>query len=255
MKPLVRPEDGAQPIDFDDESKVLVSRHARSKRVLFVFTGNDNQMWVTLDLIHKVLSQLDWNIVYLRDPAKLVGYGYGLKQFGSSFRETISGMKDLVRSLGGGKVYCVGNSSGAYAALRYGLDLKATSVLVFAPTTLNARDHGPAEKRGNTLTEIAAAGGFFSDIRKAYARHDSVPGVRIVYGEKYEDDARTATSIADLPGITLEPLEDFDRHDVIAELIIQGRLLHSFTELWNGRRVHTSEHNGERIQPATTGLA
>lgn len=228
-----------QPIDFSDETKVLIHRHERSKRVLLVFTGNDNQMWISINLFHQVLRRLPWNIVYLRNPAKRVGYGYGLRQFGSGFRETVLGMKQLIRTLGGGKVFCIGNSSGAYASVRYGLELNASGVLALAPTTLNPRDEAPAEKRGNSAADIIAAGSFFTDIRKAYQRHDKVPSVTLVYGAQHESDSAAANHAGQLPGVSLEPIDGFAGHDVVAELIIRNELMDTIKALSELRPIST----------------
>lgn len=218
----------AQPIDFEDESKVLFCRRDSSARVLFVFTGSDKQMWLSVKLIHSVLRRFDWNIVYLRDPGKRVGYGSGLQQFGPGFAGTISAIRDFVATLGAQKVYCFGNSSGGYAALRYGLELGAEAVLTFSPTTTSPRETEPED----TLI----ADDDFVDLAAPYRERSAVPRVTIVFGDGHADDAATARHIAALPGVRLVPMIGCDRHDVVAEAILRDQFMPLVTDLSNGKR-------------------
>ena len=73
------------------------------------------------------------------------------------------------------------------------------------------------------------------DMRRLYAEAPSPPRVRIVFGADYWEDRVQAEHMGDLPCVTLQPLDRFDRHNAITELIIRGQFKELLDWFLSGR--------------------
>jgi pimeloyl-ACP methyl ester carboxylesterase len=209
-----RPDEAAP--DFSAEAGVLLARRPHASRVIFVFTGNARMVWMSLHILHQLLPTDDCHIVYLRDTRGL-GYLDGVPELGVGYERTLDGFRRMVASLGGPRVYCVGSSAGGYASLRYALDLGARAVLAFSPLT-NARKLHDLSAGRISVDAIL-------DLRTLYAAAVAPPEVTLVFGEKHAEDAAASRHLAGLPGVTLQAVPHYDRHDVIAQTIATGEFL------------------------------
>jgi hypothetical protein len=211
-------QDDGRP-DFSDDASVLVARRPNASKVIFVFTGAARQVWVSLHVLHQVLPE-DCHIVYLRDTRQLC-YLTGVEGLGTSYDETLAEFRRLIDSLGGSRVYCIGSSGGGYGALRFGLDLGARAVLAFAPST-DASSLAPLFK-GTALEGITdRMPHVFVDIAQLYAAAPAPPSVTLVFGDRQERDAAASRRLSGLSMVTIHPVADYDRHDVIAQTIVTG---------------------------------
>ena len=132
-------------------------------------------------------------------------------------------MRRLVSALGGRRIVCYGNSGGVFAALHYGLDLKAEAVLCLSGTTnisaqfnshlLSGTDNGSANGK---LPEAKV------DLRRAYRIAERPPRARIVYAEHNWDDRLHAEHMKGLPTVTLQAVPGTANHNVIMDLVLRG---------------------------------
>lgn len=206
--------------DFSSDAPVLIARRPEAKKVVFAFTGNARQVWISIHILHQFLWKHDCHVVYLRDPSKLC-YLSGVPGFGQGYQPTLTAMRELIGSLGHPTVYCLGNSGGAYAALRYGHDLGASAVLGFSTSTdvssLLPRLGHPLVSDYRRLTPDLSV-----DLKELYASSATPPRVTLVYGDQHAADAASSIRMGDLPTVTLVPIAGYDRHDVISQTIAVG---------------------------------
>ncbi len=201
---------------------VMIQRRADATRVILVFTGNDQRVWVPVQVFQSYLPE-DAHIVFLRDPSH-AGHKYGLNALGFGYENTLGGLKRLIQSLGAHQIYCIGSSTGGFAAMRYGLDLGAERILAFVPTTYDdTPDLAKLQDFLQTDLHLAQPPGG-DDLRQVYVTAPRRADVTIVYGGANLDDARQARHMQDVPSVTLIELPDYAGHDVVSELIASGQL-------------------------------
>jgi len=219
LKPYTSPVGRSRP-DFEAARGVLIARRPGATRVLLVFTGMAKMVWVSLHVLHQVLPAEGCHIVYLRDALELSYLG-GIPELGEGYEATRAGFRELIASLGGRELYCLGSSGGGYGALRYALDLGARSVLGFAPAT----DPSPVLKAlddAGPHSGAAVPRHLLRDLREVYAAAAAPPRVRLVYGELNAADATASRRLEGLPTVTLHPVAGYEGHDVIAQTIATG---------------------------------
>ena len=126
------PEHAGEPLPFkDDQDKdVQVVERPGASCVVFAFCGRRQRINMPLWLFHRWVSALDdVSVVYLRDFDENHFVG-GIRSLGSR-AETVAALQGIASQLGARRIVCLGNSSGGYAAMRYGLDIGAERVANF----------------------------------------------------------------------------------------------------------------------------
>lgn len=223
--PLVRPDGAATRFDAGDEVRIV--RRPEASKVVFVFTGNARQIWLSVHLFHQILPQ-DCTVVYLQDVRKC-GYVFGLPAFGEGYSGTLDGMRRLIASLDYPEVFVIGSSAGGWSAMRYALDLGATRVLAISPSTdLTVM----ADHRAETASRFGLSGaeavdafppGSF-DLLTLYGDAARPPQLILAFGGGHEKDRDASRRMGGMPEVTLHEVPDYDRHDVMAELIATGEI-------------------------------
>lgn len=203
---------------------VLVQRRKGAHRAILVFTGNDQRVWMPVQIFQTYLPR-DVHIVFLRDPS-MMGHRFGLTALGYGYSATLAGLQRLLASLGVRQVYCIGSSTGGHAAVRYGLDLGARRVLSFVPNICDP-DGGPtlADFEAALQTSLDGAGPPGSDdLREVVLEARDRPEVIIVYGDANAKDREQALRMTGIDGVRLVSVPDYPGHDVVSELISLGQL-------------------------------
>lgn len=119
-------------------AEVQISRSTTSRCVALVFLGLANRAMLPIGVFDRFFAALDISVLYIRDNRRLLGNA-GIETLGSSFEDTIHGLRKLISDLGGQRCITVGSSAGGYPAIRYGLELEAEKILCFSgPTNLTA---------------------------------------------------------------------------------------------------------------------
>ncbi len=206
----------------DPDKDVQIIRCAGSKAVIFAFCGRNHHMNMPLWLFDRWLGRLGSSIVYLRDFDQTHFMG-GIRSLGDR-KATLAALTQIRGELGADRVLCLGNSSGGYGALAYGLDLQAEAALNFVGpvnlepdfnTYLNRAD--AAEAMRSQFPDLPL------DLRAAYLAAPRRPRSFLVYGEQCWDDRLHAEHMAGVPGAALVPVAGLEGHGSIPELIRQGR--------------------------------
>lgn len=194
---------------------------ANSSRTILAFTGRARRLSISVYMMQRILEPFGANIIYLFDPKETFYLG-GIGGLWNGFDATIGLLRRLCDGLGTQALYCFGQSTGGYGALRYGLELEARAVLAFSPMILHA-------KRPRALARIGAALGRpvdadEVDLRRLFLARGGAPHATVICGERNRTDMLSAAELADLPNVEHRPLPDVSDHAVITNLLRNGAL-------------------------------
>jgi len=192
---------------------------ADSDVTLIAFTGRAMRLDISIYFMQRLLSRFGLNVIYVFDWADAFYFG-GVTGLGKNVRQTARSLRTLCRQLDTRRVICFGQSTGGYAAIRYGVELKADGVLSFSPVILPVArrrmlDH-IARKTGIRLQRQEA------DLRAFLERADRVPLTRIVYGDGNRFDVRSARHLLGLPNVVEEVLPGVTTHGTVEETTLAG---------------------------------
>ncbi|NYZ11329.1 hypothetical protein HL658_02100 [Azospirillum sp. RWY-5-1] len=199
---------------------------AGSHRTVLVFPGRYAHMWVSVYLMQRLLEPHGVNVIHVFDALDAFHLG-GIGGMGNSLEAAQHILRRLAANIGTRQLYCFGQSSGGYAALRYGLDMGATAVLAFSPMVFQPR-------RPRWLAHIhAKTGRRFGpddiDLRPLYRRYEeegrSPPRTTIFCGANNEADMRSAAELTDFVGVKHFTLNGISAHDITPNLL-HARLFH-----------------------------
>src|SRR5262249_55553495 len=128
----------------------------------------------------------------------------------------------IVDSLHAQRIVCYGNCAGVFAALDYGLEIRADAVLCMSGRT----NLTPEANRHTTFEPIARAlksqfPDACLDSREIYSRAQNPPRVCIVYGKNCWDDRMQAEEMRTLPCVTAYGIDSAE-HNLITALIASG---------------------------------
>jgi hypothetical protein len=201
---------------------VQIVRRANSKTVMLVFCGRGEGGGLPLCMLHRWLGRLPVSLVYLRD-FQVLFYLAGIPSLAKSRRATLDSLRRIVVSVGGQRSLCYGNSSGVYAALHYGLDLRSEAVLGLGGVTNVDADFNFHLRSANITARLnRELPGEAVDLHQAYRAAKRPPRARIVYAEHNWDDRLYAEHMRGLPTVTLQAVPDSASHNVIDDLICRG---------------------------------
>jgi hypothetical protein len=189
------------------------------RNLLIVFTGQDKNFWISLDLLHRIFRNMVGQTLYLRDFAA-VCFLAGVDPY-RNYESTLDHLRGMIQRAETQKVYTLGISAGGFAALKYGLDLSVDAVLALSPqTNLQPLMRSPrtAErfKRHGIPDEVL-------DLLPFYEQAERRPDVTIVYGGTNEGDGRHAQRMSHIPGIRLVSIPNLAMHASVPHLLATGR--------------------------------
>ena len=205
-----------------------------AETTLVLACGNSHRFGVELNAVAIWLESLPVNLVYLRD-FNLSLYMAGVRSIGT-MAESVARMRHDLDALGTKRLIVAGSSGGVFGALNYGDQLKADMVLCFAgPTSLAAGKLEASERPSYLRVQKMIEDGLVAepDMRAAYQK--SGIRVRYFYGAEYEFDKAQVPTLEGIPNVTIEPIVDWPRHIVIAEMARRKMLKGVFEDAVNGK--------------------
>lgn len=198
---------------------------AASEKTLLVFSGTDARLWVSIYLLQRMLEPFRVNVVYLFDPVSAYYLG-GIGGRHGGYRDTLDLLKSVTAALGTRRLFCLGNSSGGYAALRYALDLGAVAVLTLSPVIHQLRNPRRIEELNRKLSADFSPDSL--DLRQVYSAHRDAGGAMprsiLLCGGENRSDMRSAAEVADLPGTEVRVLPGVRSHNIIGSLIANQQI-------------------------------
>ncbi len=209
---------GASAFVDDLRSDLQVIPRQETRTVVLYFCGRRNRPHMPLCMFQRWMAKLDASIVYLRDFDE-THYLNGIPSCGS-VAATVERLRRVIQELGSRRVLCLGNCSGGYGALRYGVLLGAQRVLAFGSPMNMEPEFNTYLNRTRSAQRLAAAfPAAVLDLREVCLGATHRPEARLFYGDKCWDDRIHSEHMAGIPGVTLQPVPDFDGHGIVPELI------------------------------------
>lgn len=204
------------------ENSILV-REPSSDTLVVGFALPSSALGLTLNAAHAMLSSNGVNALYLYDSNQIFHLA-GTDRFGPGWQAMLDGIRALAAELGVRRIITLGGSASGYTAIRAALDLNADGALVFSPATLMLADANPEVSRNaHTLQRLRQyALPMMKDLRPLVRNRKSCPRIEIYYSASNRRDIMHAGNIADLPGVTLHPVDLHKRHDCLTEMAWRG---------------------------------
>jgi pimeloyl-ACP methyl ester carboxylesterase len=220
---LERLEIGALDHDYTTPDGVLIRSTEGAEDALVVFTPPGGDFWISINLLHHHLKPFPWHIVYIRD-AKRCFHMAGVNGLGEDYAASLEGLRALVSRLGARNTYCIGGSIGGYAALRYGLDLRAKAVLGFsAIASLDPSDWPEGLRPAlNPITRIAPH--MRADLDDLYRAAADRPRTLLCYGAASEFDLRHTERMRAVGDIIEIPIAGYTDHDAISYMVVKQKM-------------------------------
>jgi len=219
----ILPPDDAQLARFaDDGSDVQLVARPHADTLCLLFGGHNHSFGLPTPVLHRWLGRLPINILYLRD-FRRCHFLRGVQAFGEGRAATHKAIDHIRRQLGVTRLVCWGHSSGAVAALQYGLELSAEAVVsVSGPINFN-RDFNVYLRWSWLATRLRRiAMPSLIDIRQAWLERQRVPRALLVYGDNYWDDRLQADYLRGVPSITHLPIVNHADHHAVREIVRRG---------------------------------
>ncbi len=209
----------------DPASDLVVAEAPGARTVVLVFTGSNDGVSFPLVLFDRYLAALGVTAIYLKDFNRL-RFLQGVRSLGD-YGETLAALRDRLDRLGAERLCVIGNCTGGFAAIRYGVELNADHILAFEAPTFS-----PDER----LSKLEQARGFMRRRLAASALTDmadlrplltdgAYPGrIEMFFDDDNDRNRMHALHLADLPGIGLHPQSGQSPHGVLLRLALSGDL-------------------------------
>lgn len=218
-------------IEDDGTGDFIVGKGGRKAAVL-IFTGLADRMTMPLPLFDRYFAELDLTAIYLRD-TKRIGYFNGVASLGEDYDKTIEALKELLVDLGAMTVHTVGNSAGGMAAVSYGLDLKAKTVLGFSAPVALTRDAAKMDRRTAVFAERILSPAVPAERRDLRARALASKGntqIHLYYGKDMPEDRYHAAAMEGVPCVTMHPIDGLAGHGALFRMAEQHGLRKLFAD-------------------------
>ncbi len=207
--------------DFAGYSSILVARGpVDADRAIICFPGGAQRFWLSMQAMHRILRGFGCHLVYVRDFSASY-YLAGDPARGLDYDGLVNEVREAARSLGASRLFCIGNSAGAYGAMRFALDLGAEAALGFATPT-NPADLPVMRAAMARHHQKLATAGRSADLRQLFAASPSPPRAILCYGADHDGDREQAELMAGLPTVRLLPSPGIATHNVIARHLRDG---------------------------------
>lgn len=206
-------------------SSLMVAPCQGAAKCIVVFSGIALEPYPTLPAFAQVQ---DCHLIFLFDPSRRFLLAR-TPRLGADYHQTCDTLRRIIGALGAPAVFCAGISSGGYPALRIGLELGASGILLFSgPTTVDM-----ADDPGAPMSDYPQLAGIYRSVPHMaigmagpYDAADPRPSVILIFGEAHRRDRFMAHLLADRVsperGVSLWPLADFAAHDTFTEIMRRG---------------------------------
>jgi tetratricopeptide (TPR) repeat protein len=209
----------------DSGDDVVLSPKGNNGTTLLVFTGLADKAMVPIELVDRFCAAEGHSSIYLRDAGRSA-YIAGVPALSGDFEGTLVALAALLEQYETQKLLCLGTSLGGFAAIRYGIRLKAERVMgASAPTNITSDfianigdDRGQLVAR--RLQRSFTAGQL--DLRPEVAAENGRCKIDLWFGDKYPIDANHASYLSGCAGVNQFPIIGFDRHDSFLSIATSG---------------------------------
>ncbi len=205
----------------DRESDLQLVPRDGARTVVLGFCGRRNRLNMPLWIFQRWMAKLEVSVIYLRDFDETFYLG-GVRSCGS-LAATVERLRQAIGSMNADRVVCIGNSSGGYGALRYGLELQADRVFSFSgAVNMTPEFNAHLNRKAGALRLAKDFPDDTLDLRELYLAATRPPRTELYFGDNAWDDRIHNEHMAGAPGVTLHPVPDYAGHGALPELIRRG---------------------------------
>jgi len=233
LRTVEQSSDGWKMVNFAASSDVHVAPRQGSKRAVFVFAGVGPEARAAFDLtlLLQFLRSFDTHVFMLRDSRRLF-YMDGLQGLGKGVDAAAARLASMAEVLGADRLFAIGNCGGSFAALRYGLAMKAEAVLCFAPRTDYSGKLPLPEVDAEYMAMIdRTVAHERQDMRAVYEAAGDFPRVELYYGAEHPLDSAHARHFDGLLGVTSIPVKGAAGRYIVPRLFRTGEFEESVGRL------------------------
>jgi len=187
-------------------SSAIIDLSDKERPLLIIFSGFGDFVTMPFEFSNTT-KKLDVNKIYLRDFSR-TWYHSGLFGRSKSIDETVLFLKRKIDESGANKVVVLGNSMGGYAAILFGILIKANIVHAFAPQTfLNNVDYLKLITRNDRKIQYLHNNfsNQYFDLKNVIQLHNNLGEFNIYYDSTNEIDKKFAMHLKDSKHVMLHP--------------------------------------------------
>ncbi len=187
-------------------SSAIIDLYDKEKPLLIIFSGFGDFITMPFEFSN-ITKKLDVNKIYLRDFSR-TWYHSGLFGISKSIDETAFFLKRKIDESGANKVVVLGNSMGGYAAILFGILIKANIVHAFAPQTfldnvdylklITKNDRKIRDLHNNFSNQ-------YFDLKNVIQLHNNLGEFNIYYDSNNEIDKKYAMHLKSSKYVRLHP--------------------------------------------------
>ena len=215
----------------DPNLSAIIDISYQDKPLLIAFGGISGPIGMPPFEFFNLARNLDVNKIYLRDLSQ-TWYHSGLPGISKNIDETASFLKGKIDESGADKVVVVGNSMGGYAAIIFGILIKADIVHAFSPHTFikDANFIRSKEQIRNVHNNFYNK---YFDLYEVMKLHNNLGEFNIYYDSKDKIDKKHAMHLNSSQNITLHSFRG-GGHCLIKVLRDSGELQNIVISSFNG---------------------
>jgi tetratricopeptide (TPR) repeat protein len=214
----------------DPRRDVIIPEGANSDTAMLIFAGINDALSMPLEVFDRYVQPLDVLPIYLRDFNRL-RYLTGIRSISYHYQGTIDGLRRMLREKGIKRLFTLGNCVGAFAAIRYGIELGAESIAAFHTPTYCPEETPSNFQVGHRFLRIrlaAKVGHEMADLKPFLEMRASGAPIELFYDAENREDERYARRIAHVRGVHLNPLPGRGTEETLRNFVLS----HDNFSLW-----------------------
>lgn len=221
------------PISNDPKQEVIVATASGATTAVLVFAGSNDQVALPLRMFDRFLASFGVSAIYLKDFQRL-RFLKGVQSLGANYAATAAALRKMAADLGARRLCVIGNCDGAFAAIRYGVELRADCILAFSPPTHSPREKLARLEQGRNLMRVRLQANVpedMTDLKPFIERSARKPRIELFYEPDNPRDAVHAIHLSGVPGVTLNPVPGSQDHRVLQWMAEQDGFRERLREL------------------------
>jgi hypothetical protein len=211
-------------VEHSPEKDVLIAEFEGTKTAVFIFTGSNDGISMPLNIFDNFMAALPITSIYLKDFNRL-RYLVGIASLSPDYEGTIMALRGMVRTLGVTRVCTIGNCDGAFAAIRYGVELGAERIIAFSPATYVPHDVSAKFEQARNLKRIRLAAEVpegMTDLRPFLEAHRHNVQIEVFYDQEDPRDRAHALHLSGLSGVSLHPEPPPKEHRLLRQIALSS---------------------------------
>ncbi|MGH7884200.1 MAG: hypothetical protein ACRENO_00740 [Thermodesulfobacteriota bacterium] len=225
--------------DINDPEKSAIFDLTHHKRpMLIAFGGKAGALGMPPFEFFKITKNLDINKIYLRDLSQ-TWYHSGLRGITENIDDTVSFLRSKIDESGANKIVVVGNSMGGYAAILFGILIKADIVQAFSAQTTIDNENFFRNKKKLQNDHNNFSDKYF-DLKKLIKCNNNKVKINIYYDSKDRFDNFHAMYLDSLQNVTLHSFNG-SGHGLIRVLKNSGKLQKIIDSSFDYERVNKTK--------------